>query len=300
MGTGRGDNGPSKKDRREQAREHARLLREEAKRKARRRKWFLQGGIALGIVAVLAIVALVIVNSVKPEGPGPKNMASDGIVLTGATAVKSTPGIPSGGQPTPTALSDDGVPHIRVYLDYQCPYCNQFETTNGPQLASWLDAGKVTLEVHPIAMLDSSSLGSRYSSRAANAAACVANYEPEKFLKVNTALFANQPQEGTKGLPNDKLLSILKGAGASSKSITDCVNDETFRSWVSNATTRALTKPLPNSPLKKINGTPTILVGKQPYTGGYTDAKAFAEFVMAQVGAQGGATPTPTPTPSAG
>lgn len=298
MGTGRGADGPSKKDRREEAREKARLMREEAKRKARRRKWYLQGGIGLGVLVVLAIIALVIVTAVKPEGPGPKNMASDGILLTSPTKVVSTPAIPAGGQPTPTALTKDGVIHIREYYDYQCPYCDEFATTNDSQIEKWLSEGKITYELHPIAMLDASSLGTRYSSRAANAAACVANYDPQDYLKMHMALYANQPKEGTTGLTNSQILQILKQAGVSSSQVTSCVNNETFKGWVSAATNRALTKPLPNSSVKKLTGTPTVLVNGNLYNGSLTDASQFAQFVASQASASSTATPTPNPTPA--
>ena len=71
----------SKNAKREAAREKARVNREEQKKKERRNRFLLQGGIVVGALAIVAIVGLVIVNSVKPEGPGPLNMASDGIQI---------------------------------------------------------------------------------------------------------------------------------------------------------------------------------------------------------------------------
>lgn len=303
MGTGRGDNGPSKKDRREQAREHARLMREEAQRKARRRKWWIQGSVAVAIVAVLAIIALVIVNSVKPAGPGPKNMASDGIVLTSTTKAVRTAAIPAGGVPTPTAQSNKGdIAHITMYIDYQCPYCRQFEATNATQLGQWLDQGLATLEIHPLALLDRSSMGNRYSSRAANAAACVANYDPDAYFKVNQTLYKDQPAEGTNGMSNQKLLSILKDAGVSSAAVTTCVNNETFKDWVTASTERASKGPIPNSNpvVKGITDTPTVLVDGKQYPGQVNDAKAFQSFVASVMNAEvKGSTATPTPAPTA-
>ncbi|MGN6125664.1 MAG: DsbA family protein, partial [Humibacter sp.] len=190
MATGRGANGPSKKDKREAAREHARIMREEAAKKARRRKWWIQGSVAVVIVAVLAVVALVIVNSI-PQGQtaaGPKNMASNGIVMTSTTKAVATPALQPGETPVATAQPDKASKaYITVYLDYQCPYCQEFETTNSTQIGQWLDSGLAQLEIHPLAMLDASSNGTRYSSRAMNAAACVANYKPDDYFAVNTA-----------------------------------------------------------------------------------------------------------------
>jgi protein-disulfide isomerase len=293
-----GASGPSKKDRREHARELARLQREEAKKKARRRKWFIQGGIGVVVVAILAIVGLVIVNSATASGTGPKNMASNGILLTGTTKATTTPALKAGAKPVASSQSDKNQAHITVYLDYQCPYCDQFETTNSSQIGQWLDGGIATLEIHPIAILDQSSNGTKYSSRAANAAACVANYKPSVFFAVNSALFADQPKEGTDGLTNTKILSILDKAGAGGKSITNCVNGNTFAGWVSGATAQALKGPIPNSTVKSLSGTPLVLVNGQQYQGSLTDASTFLSFVEQAVTA-GASGSTSTPSPSA-
>jgi protein-disulfide isomerase len=309
MATGRNGNGPSKKDRREAAREHARLLREEAQKKARRRRWWIQGSIGVVIVAVLAVVALVIVNTI-PQGQtsaGPKNMISDGIVLTSTTQAVRTPALQPGEKPTPTTQSSEKTKaYITIYSDYQCPYCQQFESTNMTQIGQWIDAGIAQLEIHPLNYLTSPANGG-YSLRSSNAAACVANDDPDKFFAVNSAFYKNQPKEGTGGLNNAKILSILKGAGASSSAITKCVNDGTFDSFVNAATARATTKPLPNSSVTTFTGTPTVIVNGQQYTSTAQDAltnaslfQQFVESVLEQNQSSSGtstATPTPTPTP---
>ena len=64
-------------------REKARVTREAEAKRRRRNKWALQGGLVVGVLAVLAVVALVITRSLAPAGPGPLNLASDGIVLSG-------------------------------------------------------------------------------------------------------------------------------------------------------------------------------------------------------------------------
>lgn len=271
-----------KKDRREAAREKARIERELEQKRRRRNRIFLNGGITVGVLAILAIIALVVVNSgTTSTAAGPKNMVSDGILLSGSKmqAVK-TPAIKTGKKPVKTDTSKHTkTVNIVTYIDYQCPYCNQFETANETQLKTWVEQGAATLEIHPIAILDNSSLGTRYSTRAANAAACVANYQPNKFFAVNTALFANQPDENTTGLNDAKILSILKGAGSSSAAITSCVKNEKFSPWVKAATTRATTKALPNTKTGKFNGTPTVLVNGEQYSGSLTDATAFESFV---------------------
>lgn len=278
-------------------------MREEAQRRARRRKWIVQGSVSAAVVVVLAIIALVIVSSIRPAGPGPQNMASGGILLTSTTKAVKAPPHAADSLESNTESKSDNVAHIRVYLDYQCPYCKQFEDTNGKQIGKWLDAGIATVEIHPISILDSSSSGTHYSTRAANAAACVANYTPNRFYAVNSALFAKQPEEGGTGLTDEKILSIMKGAGASSDALTSCVKDGKFTSWVKSVTQQVTTaKKLPGAKVP-LSGTPTVLVNGTAYSGSLTDASAFQSFVMqvmaASAGGSSSGSSTSTPTPSA-
>ncbi|MCL2514541.1 MAG: DsbA family protein [Microbacteriaceae bacterium] len=280
----------TKAQRQNAAREKARLMREEAKKKARRNKILLQSGIGIAVIAVLAVIAIVVVNLARPTSTaGPKNMISDGILLTSTTSYVSTPGIPNGGKPTPTTQPADGKAHITIYEDLQCPYCNQFETANDAQLSQWLNAGTATLEIHPISFLDRSSNGNRYSSRAASALGCVAQYDPKDFFAVNKALYAAQPAEGSNGKTDAQILATLKQGGASSSAITDCVHQERFKGWVQQTYKRTIggAAPIPNSSLKSISGTPTVLVNGQQFDSGnnvdLTDASAFLAFVKASV-----------------
>lgn len=279
-----------KKDRREAAREKARQDREAERKRVRRNRIFLQGGVGLAVIAIAAVVMLVIVNQPKPvalssNAAGPLNMASDGILLSGPDlAAVTTPATKAGGEPVATK-QDPSKLNIVTYIDYQCPYCNQFETTNAQQIKDLVASGKATLEIHPIANLDNSSQGTKYSTRATNAAACVANYAPNTFFDVNSALFANQPAEGTSGLSDQKILSVLKGAGASSDAITTCVKSQEFATWVGDITARTRNTTLPNSTVTtQANGlgTPTVIVNGKLYAGSanaLTDPAEFAAFL---------------------
>jgi len=288
---------PTKKARRDAAREHAREAREAAAKKRKRNKLFAQGGVLLGVLALAGVVVLVVSNLNAPAAPGPLNMASDGIVLNGdgtTMGYVATDAIAADGDPVASTAPATGDPvAIVMYVDYQCPYCAQFETTNATQLAQWVTAGMATVEIHPIANLDSQSLGTRYSSRSANAAACVANFEPEQFWAVNTAFYANQPEEQTSGLDTAAITTLVSDAGASSQEVANCIGSETFKSWVTDATLRTRSA-IPNSDLTSVEGTPTVLVNGQQYTGELTDADAFTAFVSAVAAADSGETEVPT------
>lgn len=300
---------PSKNDRREAAREKARALREEQKKRERRNKILLQGGIIVAVVAIAALIGGMIFNSVKPAGPGPRNMASDGIVFTGSDGTltpSETPATPAGGKPTPTKQDDSGeVANIVTYIDYLCPYCGQFEQTNREAIKTMVEQGAATLEVHPIAILTNRSAGTQYSLRAANAAACVADLSPENFLDFNDALFDNQPAEGSTGLSNDDIKKLAEQAAVGSLSkVEKCIDDVQFKSWVQDATNRALSGPLPNTTeVESVKGTPTVLVNGKQYTGSLSEPTEFQAFVT-QAASQSftNSTPspseTPTPTPA--
>ena len=295
---------PTRNERRDAAREKARLLREEQKKRERRNKVLIQGGIIVAVLAVAALVVALIMQNTKPEGPGPENMASDGIVLTGvdgAITVVETPALAAGATPKATVHDESGeVANIVTYIDYLCPFCGQFETTNSESIRTMVESGAATLEVHPVAILTNKSAGTQYSLRAANAAACVAENSPEAFLDFNQLLFENQPEEGSTGLTNDELKEFVGQSGASSTSKIDtCIDDAQFKAWVQAATNRALTEPVPNSDLESITGTPTVLVNGKQYVGSLTDPAEFQSFVLQATGetfSESNSTETPTPT----
>ena len=299
---------PSRNERREAAREKARVLRDQQKKRERRNKFLIQGGIIVAVLAIAGLVVSLIVVNNRPAGPGPQNMASDGILLTageggGITAIE-TPALAAGEEPTPTVPDESGtVANIVTYVDYLCPFCGQFEATNSESIRTMVEEGAATLEVHPVAILTNKSAGTQYSLRAANAAACVADMSPDAFFDFNSLLFENQPEEGTSGLTNDEIAALAEEAGVSKLSgIQQCIDDTEFKSWVQESTNRALTEPVPNSDLPSIVGTPTVLVNGQQYDGGLDDPAEFQSFVLQATSAtfnDSESTPTPTPTPPA-
>lgn len=300
---------PTRNERREAAREKARILREEHKKRERRNRFLIQGGIIVAVVAIAALVGTLIFQSVRPEGPGPANMASDGILLTaseeGTISAVETAALDAGEEPTPTQPDESGtVANIVMYVDYLCPFCGQFEATNSESIRTMVESGAATLEVHPIAILINKSAGTQYSLRAANAAACVADNSPDSFFDYNAILFENQPEEGSTGLTNNELKQLAADAGVSSlPAVERCIDDVQFKSWVQDATNRALTEPVPNSELDAITGTPTVLVNGQQYGGSLENPEEFQAFVVQATSAtfndsESTSTSTPTPAPA--
>lgn len=294
---------PSKNERRAEAREKARQLRQEQQKKERKQKLLLQGGVALAVVAIIAVIAIVLVNSVRPAGPGPRNMASDGFKLDVGLVPVSTPALAADDTPIASEANAPGVVDIQLYVDYLCPICGQFEEVNGPLITTLVESGAATVEIRPIAILTGRSAGTQYSVRAANLAACVANYSPDAFYDVHTALFIAQPEEGTPGLDDDELISLATAAGVPARSIETCVRDQQFKSWVVAATDRATNGPLAvqNASIEKVAGTPTVLVNGQLFEYGQLpfDQSEFSQFVLQAAGDEFSTNPSPSPSPSA-
>jgi protein-disulfide isomerase len=287
----------SKRARRDHAREAAREMREKERKRHLRNRILLQGGVAVAIIAVAVVVVLILVQANRPAGPGPANMASDSILITGvdgeATVTESGALAPTD-EPTPISVDNaDGSIHIVEYVDWSCPVCATFHESYGEQIEQLVASGDATLEVHPVAILDSNYAPARYSSRAMNAAACVANYEPDSFLAVQDVFYTQQPAEGTAGLANSEIKDLIHQAGVESDDVDSCVDDESFKAWVTASTQRATQDVDVVSPESGRLATPTVFVNGErwPNSG---DFMAFAQEAVAA--AQSTGTPTPTPT----
>lgn len=296
------DDGLSKNERREAAREKARVLRIQQKKKDRRSKFILQGSLIVVVLAIVSVVGVIIVNSVRPPSPGPRNMLSDGIKIGQDFKADRTPPLQPKANPVASKANTGDVIDIQVYIDYQCPVCGVFELTNAAQIKTLVDSGAATEEIHPISILDNQSLGKKYSTRAANAAACVANFSPNSFFDFNTLLFRNQPKENTEGLVDGKLIDFAKQAEVTDPaSISKCITDQTFKSWVGAATTRAASGPIPNSDVDKVAATPTVIINGKKYEGRVNSAKDFAAAISKAAGdsfvEDPTASPSPTPAP---
>ncbi|HEY4152929.1 MAG TPA: thioredoxin domain-containing protein [Pseudolysinimonas sp.] len=278
----------SKGDKREAAREQVRLAREKQQRRERLLRWLIPSGVTVVVVAIVVIIVLVVSNSAPaPQTTaGPKNMITDGILFTGvdgATAATTTAGLKPRELPSPASTPDDAI-QIISYIDWSCPACKAFETTNASWIQDQVASGKATLEVHPIAILNRLYQGSQYSQRANNAAACVANFDPNSFLAVQDAMYAAQPDETSAGLTNSKIISVIHHAGLTDSKVDNCVTGLTFDSWVTAATARFTSNGSFVNPATGNQGTPTVLVNGHFYTGLLDDLSEFKKFVESSAG----------------
>ncbi|KNY06093.1 DsbA family protein [Microbacterium sp. GCS4] len=197
--------------------------------------WFVIG-VSAAVVVVLAVLAFVVVflnNQATAPGTAPKSAIVN--EDTGAISFGS------------------GEDEIDTYVDFMCPICGQFEDAYGEQLQTAAADDKITLNIHPISILDRASQGTEFSTRAANSMYCVAVEAPDSALDYFNLLFANQPEENTAGLTNDQLIDFATQSGADAAA--DCITDGTYSRFVATRTDET-----PVDPATGRFGTPTVAI----------------------------------------
>ncbi|WP_309129686.1 thioredoxin domain-containing protein [Microbacterium sp.] len=197
----------------------------------RKNNWFAIG-ISIAVVVVLVALGAVVVylnNQANDAGPAPK-----GDIINSETGAISF---------------GDGDDTVAVYVDFMCPICNDFEQQYGEALQQAAEDGKITLEYHPISILDRFSQGTEYSSRSAGAVFCVAEDAPDKTLKYMESLFTNQPAENTSGLTDDQLADYAKEVGADGAA--SCIADGTYSKW---GVAQAKQHEIAGTPTVEVNG----------------------------------------------
>lgn len=238
---------PGDAERRAEARaaRHAAVTRqqEEARRAARRRRLLLQVGLP-ALVAVLVLATTVLVLALRGEKVEP-------IAIEDRPNLVDETGALSFGAKDPKVV-------IEAVEDFQCPVCRQFEAMAGDLLEQYRADPRIQVRYRPIAFLDRAST-TRYSSRASNAAACVAAEGPQKWLAFHEQLFTHQPAEGGPGLTDSELLDLAEDAGVQRGRIQQCVTDESYADWVTSTTAATLQG--------EVTGTPTVFVNGEKLDG---------------------------------
>lgn len=197
--------------------------------------------VSVAIVGVLVIAGVVVVwmnSAANSGGPAPESSIIN--TETGAIAI------------------GEGDDQLDTYIDFMCPICNQFEQIYGDTIQSLVDDGFITLNIHPVAILDRASQGTKFSTRSANAMYCVAENDPDASLAFMTAMYANQPEENSAGLTDEQITAIASAAGATNSA--DCISDQTYAKFVT-----AMTKLIPPDEDGQV-GTPTVVFNGERIT----------------------------------
>ena len=267
------ESGPTRKQRREEARA-ARVEAEHAQAAAaqRRRRLMTLGG-------VLAAAAVVVVVAIAVSGGG-GDKASDR-PQAAQTASGAIPGQKESGE----MLA--GIPQKGIYLgkadapvrlvefaDLQCPICREYSLQSLPQLGQdYVRTGKVRMEFRNLSFLGPDSIT---AGRAAAAAA-----QQNKLWNFADVLYYNQGEENSGYVTRDFIDRINKAAGV------DSAEADAFAKSAASQEPLGAANTMANQ--LGVNATPTILVGKRggelkAVDADATDVSAYKSAIDAVLG----------------
>lgn len=163
---------------------------------------------------------------------------------------------------------------VEVYVDYQCPYCQRWETEIGAALmgkALQPDSG-LAVRQYNMAFLGEKNRSLSppgASARAASAASCVLDVDGvDSFVDFNTAIFA-APGGGDAATRFDtaSLIALAAGIGASDTAVA-CIEGGGYMSFVAATTQMAFSRG--------VTGTPTVLIDGKPLKDPFGDEALLA------------------------
>src|SRR5262249_23674224 len=140
----------------------------------RRRRSLVVGGVVVGVIVIFVAIFLVVGNK------------KDTTTVSGS-------GTPAGVTDTYSIVRGDSRAPVTVklYEDFQCPICQQYETWLGATYDQMVKDGTIQIIYRPMAFLDSEST-TDYSSRALETAACTLdNAGVDAYVKLHALLYEN-------------------------------------------------------------------------------------------------------------
>jgi protein-disulfide isomerase len=230
--------------------------------------------IQIGLTAVVVIFAVALVLYIMHSADKkPAQGEAKSIRVTSSSLIKKD------GSDEPKAV-------LSLYEDFLCPACGNFEKNFGPTVNKLIDTGAVAADYYMVSILDKQGQG--YSSRASNAAYCVADASTDAFRRFHAALYAQQPEEGVGPFPdNSRLIEVARQAGVAGD-VPKCINGDKYTEMA-----KGLAKAT------NVSSTPTIRINGQDYSPSTPDAliAKIKEIVGDVPGLDAGA-PPPNADPS--
>ncbi|GAA1118582.1 DsbA family protein [Nocardiopsis composta] len=118
-----------------------------------------------------------------------------------------------------------GLPVVEVYMDFQCPACEQFHAQNGAQLKKLAEDGEITLHYRPVSIFAGQPDPIGPNSVRAGVAAMAAA-EAGRFVEYQELLFDNQPAEGDEGFSPEELKEWGAEAGIDDPAFAERIDAE--------------------------------------------------------------------------
>ncbi|EFQ84658.1 DsbA-like protein [Aeromicrobium marinum DSM 15272] len=215
-----------------------------------------QRRLKVSLITIVLVIAAVAVAGYVLSG---REDAAEADAATPANSTESfgfrlTPALATG-----TEVPDPPVT-VALYEDFLCPSCRIFEERSGAYLRDAVTQGRIVLEYRPFTFLIGASTN-RYTERAANAAACVADSAGVvPYANFHDLLYANQPAEGVAGHEDPVLVDFAAQAGA--PDIAACVEEERFADWVKAALAEGREIGVSQTPTVVVNDVKVEVIGQ--------------------------------------
>lgn len=231
-------------------------LREKRRQEQQRRQLTI---IIIVTVAALAIVALLILPSLRPVGE--------------ITSITPQPRPDSQG----TSMGNPDAPVlIEVFEDFQCPACRAFTENYEPLLiANDIPAGRVYYRFRHWPFIGQESL------QAANASMC-ANAQGH-FWDYHDMLFANQTGENVGAFADRRLVAFAEQLGLNMSDFNTCFNQNQYQSEIQN--------DYSDGSQRGVSGTPAVFINGVQLAPGFIPS--YDQIVQAIDDAIGGTPVTP-------
>jgi protein-disulfide isomerase len=206
--------------------------------------------IGAGIVVIVAVaIGLGIAFTGGSGGGIPKDVKTVGSAATGLPGSPEVAAMYKGIPPNGLKLGSPFAPvQMVMYIDLQCPICQQFETTVMPGLvAKYIQTGKVRLEVKPWAFIGPDSTRGQKAMLAAA--------KQNKAFQFAQVLYINQGTENTGWLNDAMIVKIAESVnGLNVPKLLDDRNSSAVKQQIADVSASVLAN--------NVNGTPTVFVGR--------------------------------------
>jgi protein-disulfide isomerase len=172
----------------------------------------------------------------------------------GLDATGSTSSLPDGGGVNVGPGPEADVTQVRIYEDFQCPWCGRLENSIGEPLTDKAEAGEINLTFQIMSFLDG-QVGNDSSTRAANAALCAD--DAGVFVPFHASVYADMGQEG-QGYTDEQFVQWAQDAGLDGGELDtfqQCLADQTHADYVDAMQERANRDGVTGTPTMVVNGT---------------------------------------------
>lgn len=160
--------------------------------------------------------------------------------------------------------TDQGLPVLDIYEDFQCPACAQAEEHFGAEVDQLVASGRVEVRFHVMTFLDA-MLRNDSSARASAGGFCA--HEQGRFLAWHDTLFANHPATEGTGWTDAQLAGHAGTSGLDTAAWQACVDSGKYATAVQQANEGSLAGGVNSTPTYKLNGA-TLDLGAVAGAGG--------------------------------